>query len=340
MSNTLSYQPHWVREDFVDFMLEKANPMWAWKKVKAKVQAVQALSSDMYQVTLQPNNRFNAKKFRAGQSVLVTVVIAGVRQQRSYSIVRITANGGVVLGIRAQGLVSRAITQLKTGTVLELSEPQGEFCLHSGTAPALLVASGSGITAILSLLEHAIAQKLSRIDVLYFSRDDVYHRDIEALAAKHKHVNYRHINTTQQKQHLTAELLAEVLPHFANTATYACGAAPMMRAIQTIYNDAQASKQLHSEFFQPVVDESLESQPVLFLRSQQEFDANSNLLDSAEKSGLRPAHGCRMGICNTCTCTKVSGSTKNILTGEVDHSNNTQIKLCISQAISPVVINL
>ncbi|MEG2300081.1 MAG: ferredoxin reductase, partial [Acinetobacter sp.] len=64
------------------------------------------------------------------------------------------------------------------------------------------------------------------------------------------------------------------------------------------------------------------------------------LLDSAEQAGLRPAHGCRMGICNTCSCTKVQGVVRNLLTGELDQNNNTQIKLCISQAVSPVVINL
>ena len=97
---------------------------------------------------------------------------------------------------------------------------------------------------------------------------------------------------------------------------------------------------LKQEYFQIAVDESLEAQPIVFLRSQQEFAAKSNLLESAEQAGLKPTHGCRMGICNTCTCTKVSGSTKNMLTGEIDHASNTQIKLCISQAISPVVINL
>lgn len=340
MSNTLSYQPHVIREDFVDFLLEKANPMWAWKKIKAKVNAVTALSSDMYQVTLAPNNNFSRRNVQAGQSVLVTVEQAGVRHQRSYSVVRVTAKGEIVLGIRVQGLVSRAMSQLKAGQVIEISQAQGEFCLHQGTRPALLIASGSGITAILSLLEQAVAQKLSRIDVLYFSRDNAYDAEIAAIAAQNSNVHYRHINTTTQKQHLDAELLAQICSNYSSTATYACGASPMMRAVQSIYADANASQQLHSEFFQPVVDESLESQPVVFLRSQQAFDANSNLLESAEKAGLRPAHGCRMGICNTCTCTKVSGSTKNILTGEVDHSNNTQIKLCISQAVSPVTINL
>ncbi|MEE1123536.1 MAG: 2Fe-2S iron-sulfur cluster-binding protein, partial [Acinetobacter pseudolwoffii] len=114
----------------------------------------------------------------------------------------------------------------------------------------------------------------------------------------------------------------------------------MMKAAHRIVEKLDLKSNFHSEYFQIVVDEKIKAQPVQFLRSQQVFQAQSNLLESAENSGLRPAHGCRMGICNTCSCTKVSGSVRNVLTGEVDHGNNTQIKLCISQAMSPVVINL
>ena len=114
----------------------------------------------------------------------------------------------------------------------------------------------------------------------------------------------------------------------------------MMQGIQLFYQQMSLSEQLHMEYFQIPIDESIAVQPVKFLRSQQEFQAKSNLLESAEQAGLKPAHGCRMGICNTCSCTKVQGSVKNILTGEINSENNSQIKLCISQAISPVVINL
>lgn len=40
MNATLNYQPHWVREDFVDFVLQKINATWAWKRVLAEVTAV------------------------------------------------------------------------------------------------------------------------------------------------------------------------------------------------------------------------------------------------------------------------------------------------------------
>jgi ferredoxin len=114
----------------------------------------------------------------------------------------------------------------------------------------------------------------------------------------------------------------------------------MMQSVQKIYQALELTEQLHTEYFQLLIDETLAVQPVKFLLAQQEFQAKSNLLDSAEQAGLRPAHGCRMGICNTCSCTKINGSVKNMLTGEIDSQSNSQIKLCISQAISPVTINL
>ena len=340
MSHVMQYQPQWIREDFVDFIAEKINPVWAWKKVKASIVDVHMLSSDFYQIELQPNHNFRADAFRAGQSILVTVVIAGVREQRSYSIVKIAANGHVVIAVKRQGKVSNALTSLTAGSVVEISQAQGDFTLSSSQAPILLLASGSGITAIYALLQQAIRQQVSQIDLIYFTRDDAFHNELQQLAEQHPQFKYHHFNTLNHKQHLTAELLENTVPDFQQRQSYACGAQGMMQSLNQIYQQLGIADLLRQEYFQIVVDETAAVQPVVFLRAQQEFEARTNLLESAEQAGLRPAHGCRMGICNTCTCTKVSGSTKNLLTGEIDHDSNTQIKLCISQAVSPVVINL
>lgn len=340
MSHVMQYQPQWIREDFIDFIAEKVNPVWAWKKVKASIVDVHMLNEDFYQIQLQPNHNFQAKTFRAGQSILVTVVIAGVRQQRSYSIVKITAQGNIVIAVKRQGKVSNALTHLARGSVVEISQVQGDFTLSSSQDSILLLASGSGITAIYSLLEQALIQKVKQIDLLYFTRDNAFHSELLQLAEQYSQFHYHHFNTVAQKQHLSVELLESRVADFKQRQSYACGAKGMMQSLNQIYQHLGIADQLKQEYFQVVVDETAAVQPVVFLRAQQEFEAKTNLLESAEQAGLRPAHGCRMGICNTCTCTKVSGSTKNLLTGEIDHDSNTQIKLCISQAVSPVVINL
>lgn len=340
MSTSQTYQPEWIHEDFVDFVAERFNPIWAWKKVKASMVKKTALSQDFYRLQLRPNRNFQAQRFKAGQSVLVTVVIEGVRQQRSYSIVDILPNGDVIIAIRAQGKVSRYLSSMPYHQVIELSQPQGEFVLEDTTAPILLLASGSGITAIYSLLKQALELNCPKVSLIYFHRDHAFHVELQHLAQQYSQFDYCSIHTQLNKQHLSQALLQQWVPDFQERTTYACGAAAMMQQSQKIYAELGLSDQLKQEYFQFSVDEDLEQQPVTFLRSQQQFDAKTNLLESAEQAGLKPTHGCRMGICNTCTCTKVSGSTKNILTGEIDHDSNTQIKLCISQAISPVVINL
>ena len=340
MSQYMQYQPEWVREDFVDFVAEKINPLWAWKKVKASIIKTRTLSADFYQIQLRPNRNFNSQQFKAGQSLLLTVVLDGIRQQRSYSLVKILANGDLMIAVKQQGRVSNALTRMPLGAIVELSQTQGEFCLKDDADSIVLLASGSGITAIYALLQDALARNIQQIDLIYFTRDDAFHSDFVAWAQQHAQFNYHPINTQQQQQHLTAALLEQLVPDFQQRQSYACGAKAMMHSVNQIYQQRGISAQLKQEYFQVTVDETLAAQPVMFLRSQQQFQAQTNLLESAEQAGLRPAHGCRMGICNSCSCTKVSGSTQNILTGEIDHASNTQIKLCISQAVSAVVINL
>jgi len=341
MNATLSYQPHLVREDFVDFVLQKINVTWAWKRVLAEVIAVQSLHTDMVLIKLKPNRNFKFDQVRAGQSILLTLLIDGVYQQRSYSIIEVTSQGEISLGIKVQGLVSSAAQRLHVGECIEISQPQGDFTLHQGQQPAILIASGSGITAIYSLLQQALKQQLEQIHVIYFNRAEIFHAELKALAEKHPELHYHFFNTAEQKQHLTEDLLQKLVPDYAQTATYVCGHHGMMEQANEIYAQQSAQSQLHQEFFMPVqVEQSNEAQPIVFRRSQQNFIATTTLLSSAEQAGLRPQHGCRMGVCNQCTCTKVSGVTQNILTGEIDDQPNRAIKLCVNQALSPVTIDL
>ena len=341
MNATLSYQPHLVREDFVDFVLQKINVTWAWKRVLAEVIAVQSLHTDMVLIKLKPNRNFKFDQVRAGQSILLTLLIDGVYQQRSYSIIEVTPQGEISLGIKVQGLVSSAAQRLHVGECVEISQPQGDFTLHQGQQPAILIASGSGITAIYSLLQQALEQQLEQIHVIYFNRAEIFHTELKALAEKHPELQYHFFNTTEQKQHLDAKLLAKLVPNFKDLQMYACGHHGMMCQAQDIYKQYDVLENFHQEFFMPVqTEQSNEAQPIIFRRSQQNFIATTTLLSSAEQAGLRPQHGCRMGVCNQCTCTKVSGVTQNILTGEIDDQPNRAIKLCVNQAFSPVTIDL
>ena len=62
------------------------------------------------------------------------------------------------------------------------------------------------------------------------------------------------------------------------------------------------------------------------------------LLVQAERAGLTPKHGCRIGICRSCQCIKTSGTVENLQTGEVSSAPNELIRLCISTARSDVAL--
>lgn len=134
---------------------------------------VQSLSKDMVLLTLKPNKNFDIAAVRAGQVFCLPWWFTGFIIKRSYSIIDVTAQGEICLGIKVQGLVSSSVQLLHVGDSLEISQAQGDFVLHQGQQSALLIASGSGITAIYSLLKQAVAQKL-KIHVVYFNRAEVF----------------------------------------------------------------------------------------------------------------------------------------------------------------------
>ena len=64
------------------------------------------------------------------------------------------------------------------------------------------------------------------------------------------------------------------------------------------------------------------------------------LLEGAEAAGLSPQHGCRMGICHTCTAVRVSGATRDLRTGEVDSEPGCRVQICVSAPVGDVEIEL
>ena len=47
-----------------------------------------------------------------------------------------------------------------------------------------------------------------------------------------------------------------------------------------------------------------------------------------------------MGICNTCTCRKQSGAVRNLQTGEISTESDEDIRICISQPVGSVTLDI
>jgi ferredoxin-NADP reductase len=336
-----TYKPHWIREDFVDFVLGKVNPLWTLRRTMARIENIESIADDMIKVTLVSNNKFS--QYKPGQFVMVTVRIDGVQHQRAYSLVSSPDDSHLVLGIKKQGRVSNYLaSQAHRGDVIEITPAMGEFVLKNTDQPILLVSAGSGITPMIPLAKQALSRSKQPVTLIYYSRDPAFRAELEQLAAQYAHFDLHIIVDSAAKPAFFDEVtLDRLCPDAAKRHTYVCAAPGLMKATRQIWNKRGWNEQITQESFLPVtISDDAQAVPVNFRRSMQSFEGRGNLLASAEAAGLKPAYGCRMGICNTCSCTKVSGAVRNQLTGEINDQNNVQIKLCVSEAVSPVEIDL
>jgi len=177
---------------------------------------------------------------RAGQHVDVSLTAEdGYQAQRSYSIASAPEDGYLVLTVERldDGEVSTYLVDvLEVGDNLELRGPIGGYFIWEERlgGPLLLVAGGSGIVPLRSMLRHWNATDSDvPVRLLYSARslDEVVYRDELMRAAAHDEVDIRLTLTREQpegwngyRRRIDRELLAEVAwPPSAAPLAYLCG---------------------------------------------------------------------------------------------------------------------
>ena len=237
--------------------------------------------------------------------------------------------------------------EIEIGTIIAIGEPYGE--MHCVSQPMILLAAGSGITPMLSLLREWNKQsEQATVELHYWvkHRDDAAHlTELEQLAVDNAAFSL-HVYTTQQ-QPQTPRLHATTAPQFHtdlnNAVVYACGP---FGFVQEAKNVAQHAKQFLAEAFSApqILSASTERRMVQVTLSKQnktvEIANDQPILLGLEQAGIQPMFGCRMGVCNKCSCPKAEGHIENMINGEVNQEPRTQIKLCINTAQSDLVLDL
>jgi ferredoxin len=115
-----------------------------------------------------------------------------------------------------------------------------------------------------------------------------------------------------------------------------------MDAVRSEYERAGALERFHQEAFTPpVLDAGPTGGIVRFTASGTDATNDGRpLLDQAEAAGLAPRHGCRMGVCHTCTRTLHSGTVRNAITGVVTSDPGVEIQVCVNVPVGDVDIDL
>ncbi|MGG2395652.1 ferredoxin reductase [Pseudomonas sp. SH1-B] len=336
----------WLREADIDLCLRLLHPALRLNRVFARVEARRWVADDMLALSLRCNG--NAHGWRAGQHVQLYLEQDGVRHGRSYSLTSVSADGRVEVAIKRQPggrLSSLLLDHLAVGEVLELGQAFGEFEWPQEQGSVLLLAAGSGITPLLGLLRDALSRGFAApVTLLHQVRlrgQRAFVDELKSLTASHANFRAYWAVSGESGDRLSAERLA-ALP---GEHLLICGPRGFVDTACDWWREAGRGASLQTESFSPLAvlaDEGAGEVRLRFARSHLHVSVsgNASLLEHAEASGLHPAHGCRRGICASCTCLLLAGTVRDMRSGELFAESNQPIRLCVSAAHGDVEIDL
>lgn len=351
--------------EVVSFWLEQAGSTQATDRCLAEVVSIDRETADAVSLWLKPNSLFPG--FEAGQYVNIGMTVNGVVHTRSYSFSASPRQDGLVrLTIKKSpnGVVStHAVEGLKTGTLIELGDVFGDMTM-SHTQPnlaeqgasMLLLAAGSGITPMMSLIDSLNQQGWpAKATLVYWARnpqDVIFDSTFAKLAAEND--NFTYVRALEEGANTdmgdfqgrpSAEQFKQLGIDLSLTDVYACGPDGFMKALQSLIGTK--AKSFHAESFTPAtlaIDPNAEVKtfPITLSLSNRvvEVPNNKPLLKALLDQGINAPHGCGMGICNTCSCEKLLGTTQNLQNQTVCASGNTALRLCVNAAQSPLTLEL
>ena len=347
----------------IDDYLQLVDPSWSVEEVRARVVGVRSEAGQATSLLLKPNE--NWRGFRAGQFVQLSVTIDGVRHTRCFSLSSAPEDGQPLrLTIKriADGRLSAwARARARIGDVVSLSQAQGRFVLPDPVPKKLFFLSGGcGITPILSMARHlAAVGHRGEVAWMHFAPHEAMFDDELARLAKDLNLRLAVVPTradgaeTAKPVRFSLARLEAFEPAWAEGLAFVCGPEGLSRAAMELWSARSARDRLSVEQFhfsggsiRPAAPaeaaSSSASYRLTFAKSRRECEGSGGvtLLEQAESAGMRPTHGCRMGICHTCTCHKVSGTVRNELTGESSSAADEEIRICISTPLSDVTLDL
>ena len=340
-----------VRLSAVEDALTGLHPLLSLTNVRARVVGILNETATTKTFVLQANALWAGAL--AGQFVRVQLEINGRRVERSYSLSSRPGARRIAFTVKRQdqGLVSSHLhTRVQVGDVLTISQALGEFVLPASLpSKILLLSAGSGITPVMSMLRDLKAQEYTG-DVVFVhvcrEPDDlIFAKQLQTLAADFAGLRLV-VHYDTRAGVFSPQALLQQVPDLGERSTWMCGPAGFMDAISGYLQAEGVGSSLYSERFvgAPLLPSTAPGTPVhvSFANSGATFTTSGTdpLLVQAERAGLTPKHGCRIGICRSCQCVKTSGTVENLQTGELSSAPNELIRLCISTARSDVALAL
>ncbi len=312
-----------------------------------KIKDIQPETSEAVVVTFEKpeGNNFD---YKAGQYLTFKLFIQGEQHRRAYSLCSSpTLDKDLQVCIKKvqNGLVSNFVNQSwHKGDTVEVMPPNGRFCVE--TEPNrlhhyILIAGGSGITPIFSILRTVLTEEhFAFVTLIYANRDEesiIFGKWIDNLQNKHKdrftvyHILENPIGdwrglTGRIGNDDTSKLIKEVIVrHNLESSVYLCGPSGMMETSKQLLEKLKYPKEnIFTESFGATKEiegfkESIDADNIQYQTHQVKVvldgmphtltvKAGQTLLESAIQANLDPPYACQEGSCSTCRALLHSGT--------------------------------
>ncbi|NNM50942.1 MAG: ferredoxin--NADP reductase [Pseudomonadales bacterium] len=312
------------------FKLEK-NEVFSTDAYRMNVVAIQYETADAITMVLQhPEGK--PMHFLPGMFMTLLLSIDGIEYRRAYSIctsAQESTNLGITIKRVPGGVVSNWVhDHIKEGDVLRVRGPSGNFTLapqRQAPLHRLMIAGGSGITPIMSMIRTILAQETdSKITLIYGNRNlssVIFRSALESLQAQYPQrllvrlvldkpartwvgargkLNHKNLTTV-------LDALGEI--NWSSHEVYLCGPLPMMQASQEVMLQRHVPAQaIHLERFTLAAESSVtgsdQIQPLKVSMADQEWQGEvvpgETLLDAGLRLGAAMPFSCTLGGCGRC----------------------------------------
>jgi ring-1,2-phenylacetyl-CoA epoxidase subunit PaaE len=316
---------------------------------KLKVSSVSPVSNDALRVAFEvPAALQDAYHFAPGQHLTLRTPLQGQEVRRAYSICSAPGEA-LCVGVRRVpgGVFSPWLhSHLKAGDTLDVMTPDGRFgaALVAQPRHVLLVAGGSGITPMLSIIKTLLTTtNNTRCTLLYGNRDaasTMFKDELDALKDSHlqrfaKHLVFSRESTDSafHSGRINAEKLADFVRLVGPAdAAFVCGPHAMNDAVQSALLAAgMAPHNIHVERFGIAPAAITAAAPSVPLHSSHPGDArqatvtlvrdglgrdvpfgstDDSILAAATRAGLDMPYSCKSGVCATCRAKVLEGQVR------------------------------
>lgn len=226
---------------------------------------------------------------------------------------------------------------VEAGMSIHVLAPSGIFTVDNFDQDLILLAGGSGITPVMSILRTALARGTGHIVLLYANRDEssvIFAEQLRQL----QEANPDRLAVIHWLESLsglaTPEMIGNILqPVAAKRHTYMCGPGPFMESARAGLRRSGADMHLiHQEVFssiegdpfaEVVISEPAEGddEPATAIVELDDevhevsWPRNTPLLDVLLSQGIQAPFSCRKGECSACACILKSGDAEMMHNG-------------------------